>query len=298
MGYDIVIVQRCSTQAQFDFLKLCRTVGIKIILDLDDNVWDLPPENPAYEIYKQMRNGFDVCVRMTDVLTVSTRTLAKAVKKNVKTMINLQTGKEIPIVVIDNRIDKQLTSPPVSSDRFIVGWQGSNSHIGDLELISEAINTLSVECPHIDFQLRGSDLPRSFKTAPNVAHKFWTPVSEHLARMPRWGWSIALAPVTSHIFNDSKSPLKMIEAGYCGIPCLASWQRPYDEFTQHDRELKWLLCSGQLNWLPKLRTLINDHAMRTELGQRMQAVVAKHYSLSLTHPHEGWINAIKLAGDI
>jgi glycosyltransferase involved in cell wall biosynthesis len=245
-----------------------------------------------------MRQGFDACIRMCDVLTVSTKTLSKVARKAVRTMINIQTGKDIPIMVVDNRIDPQLAAPVIKSDRVIVGWQGSNSHIGDLGLIADAFNTLTQEYRDVEFQLRGCEIPYAFTRTANLVHKLWTPVSEYLSRMPRYGWSIALAPVTDHPFNESKSCLKQIEAGYCGIPCLASWVDPYVEFANHDRELKWLLCAGRSNWLTKLRTLINEPEMREDLGRRMKVVVDQHYTVSQEHPHEGWLEAIRIAGEV
>src|ERR1035438_3438566 len=83
-GYDIVVVQRCCTKPQYDFINTCASLGHKIIYDLDDDVFDIPPSNPAHGILGQMREGFITCVRTCDVVTVSTRMLAKAVRKNVK----------------------------------------------------------------------------------------------------------------------------------------------------------------------------------------------------------------------
>ena len=47
-GYDVAVVQRCCTPQQFEFVKVCRVLGIKVIYDMDDDVWDLPPANPAH----------------------------------------------------------------------------------------------------------------------------------------------------------------------------------------------------------------------------------------------------------
>jgi glycosyltransferase involved in cell wall biosynthesis len=119
------------------------------------------------------------------------------------------------------------------------------------------------------------------------------PVAEYACRMPLWGWSIALAPVIDNEFNSSKSNIKMIEAAYCGIPCLASAVRPYDEFVSHDPELRWLLCSGPHGWAKKIKELLYDQARREELGLRMRDVARKHYSMS--KPHEGWAEVIRTA---
>ncbi len=144
------------------------------------------------------------------------------------------------------------------------------------------------------FEFRGCVLAEDSRIAkvPGFRHVLWTQVAEYAARMPIWGWSIALAPVQDVPFNDSKSAIKMCEAGYCGIPCLASWVKPYDEFTSKDSELRWLLCTTPSAFERKLRILIHEPERREELGRRMRAVVDAHYSYN--RPHEGWEKALEL----
>jgi glycosyltransferase involved in cell wall biosynthesis len=286
-GCDVAVVQRCCTQPQFDFIKTCRALEMKVVYELDDDIFDIPPENPAADILHRYAEGFRHCMRAVDVLSVSTRTLAKALRKQVRCLTNAQTGKEIPIIITENRLDERVLSKPlINAERLIIGWQGSTSHRGDLLLVEEAIAKLAKEYPKVEFQFRGLEPPFSLRDVPNVVHHFWMPVAEYFARYPQWGWSIAIAPLTDHSFNDAKSCIKMIEAAYCKIPCLASWVRPYDEFCSRDPELRWLLCAGKSSFEPKLRTLINEPEMRTELGNRMYKVMKEHYSWE--KPHEGW----------
>lgn len=296
-GYDIVVVQRCCTKPQFDFINTCASLGHKVVYDLDDDVFDIPPSNPAHHILGQMRDGFISCVRTCDVVTVSTRMLAKAVRKNVKQMVNVRTKREIPIIVCENRIDERMYAPVrPDTDKLIVGWQGSTSHIGDLLIVDEAIKQLAVENLNVIFQFRGLEPPESLNGFKNVEHKFWMPVAEFAVRMPQWGWSVALAPLTDHPFNQSKSCIKMVEAAYCGIPCLASWLEPYEYFCSFDSELKWLLCAGKNNWAPKIRDLIYDEARRKFLGQRMYNVAMEHFSWR--QPHEGWAEVMGVVASL
>jgi hypothetical protein len=89
------------------------------------------------------------------------------------------------------------------------------------------------------------------------------------------------------------SCIKAVESAFCSIPCLMSWQRPYEEFVSHDKELQWLLCAGKSSWEKKLRVLINEPALRNDLGRRMNQVMHAHYSWD--RPHEGWQKVIEAA---
>jgi O-antigen biosynthesis protein len=290
-AHEIVVVQRCCTEQQFHFIQLMPKLGIKVIYDLDDDIWDIPKFNPAERVLAPHKQGFMACIRIVDMVTVSTHFLAKAVRANVRNMVHAQTGKPIPIVVAENKIDERMFAAPVRNERLTIGWAGSSSHIGDLAIVESAILDLAPRCPDVLFEFRGCDPPESITKLVNFRWKTWMPVAEYGARMPLWGWHIALAPLVDHSFNDAKSCIKAVEAAYCRTPCLASWTRPYDEFCSHDPELRWLLCAGQGNWAPKLRELINDGARREELGQRAHAVMRKHYSWQ-SGQHEGWEQAL------
>jgi hypothetical protein len=292
-GMDVAVVQRCCTAPQFEFIRTAQALGIKVIYDLDDDVWDLPEYNPAHKMFMAYREGFNACIQGVDLVTVSTKYLRKKVKANVRNLRNCFTGREIPIVIAENRLDLKMMSTPEYNDHLTVGWQGSSSHVGDLHLVEEPIKRLCHEYyKTVNFEFRGCEPPPGLALFQNVFHKMWMPVAEYMRRMPKFGWHIALAPVTDHPFNDSKSSLKLMEAAYCKIPCLAAWVKPYAEFCEHDPELQWLLCAGPSAWYPKLRELINDEARRKFLGERMYAVLIDHYSFS--KPHEGWRTAIDM----
>lgn len=265
---------------------MARQLEMKIVYDLDDNMWEIPEFNPAHASLGQYRDGFTACIQMVDAVTVSTLALQKAVKRHVKVLRNRFTGKEIPVMIAENRVEMRMFAPPQKKKELIVGWAGSSSHIGDLEVMQDGLIEVAKENPDVVFEFRGLNASTTVAALPNARFKLWTPVSEFAARMPLWGWSIATAPLVSHDFNSSKSCIKVLEAAYCKIPCLASWVDPYAHFMSHDPELKWLLCASKSQWAPKLRDLIHDEARRLELGQRMYNVMVEHFSFNKRH--EGW----------
>jgi len=203
-GCDIVVVQRCCSMPQFQFINTCRQLGAKIVYDLDDDVWDLPEYNPAHGRLMQMRQGFIDCIRFTDLVTTSTHTLRKRIKANVKNMVNIATKREIPIMVAENWIDERLYATPIRRPEFVIGWSGSSSHVGDLLLVADALKSVANTRPDAFIEFRGCEPDESMRRLRNFYHKPWTAVAEFSARMPVWGWSIALAPLTDHPFNESK----------------------------------------------------------------------------------------------
>jgi hypothetical protein len=293
-GYEVCVVQRCCTPQQFQFISTAAQLGMKVIYDLDDNIWDIPTYNPAHEPLAKFRDGFGQCIKAVDVVTVSTAALRNAVQKNIGRMVNGQ-GRTIPVVVAENRILERVFAIPARLDKLVIGWAGSSSHIGDLVLISRGLAQIAKEHSDIIVEYRGCVLPVGDPLwgVPNFRHRQWTPVTEFGGRMPLWGWGIALAPVIDNAFNASKSCIKMIEAGYCGIPCLASSVRPYQEFCAHDKDLAWLLCGSAIAFERKIRALVSDPIHRAYLGRKMKEVVTAYYTYGSRH--EGWVEAVRLA---
>lgn len=297
VSFSAVVVSRCFLKPQYEFLKFAISVGIKIIYDLDDDIWDIPKANMAYGILGPHKQGFKACMQLVDVITVSTQTLKKVVLRNVSNLINSRTGKAIPVIVCENRIFEPMCAPPApleEKEKVRIGWGGSDSHRGDMGAVMPALVAIAQE-PNVEIEFRGGVIPNlPLAGMSNFTQEYWVPVAEYLARMPRWGWDVALAPVSDDPFNNSKSCIKMVEAAYCGIPCLASMMRPYEEFCHWDTELRYLLCAGTSAWSKKLRELVNDRARRLYLGERMRKVMSDHYSFN--RPHEGWRAALNAAG--
>jgi hypothetical protein len=220
-----------------------------------------------------------------DGITVSTPELEKAVRKHAGPLINCFTGKEIPVFQIINKIEERVFATPVQREETIIGWSGSNSHIGDLVLVEDALLEIKRRYPEVIIEFRGCQ--PSDKLKDIVRHKSWAPVPEFCSRMPTWGWDIALAPLTDHVFNHSKTAIKVLESSYCRVPTLMSDVRPYGRFAAKDKAVQWLLCDRTEDWVSKLDTLVNDVARRRELGQKCYQVMHDHHSWQ-SGTHSGW----------
>ena len=291
---DVAIVQRSCTQDQYNFICTLKALGMTVVYELDDNVWNIPKENPAHHVLGYHRLGFEHCIRACDVVSVSTRKLKKVVEANVKGMKNTHTGRIIPIVVVENRLDTKLFCAPADRPKeVVIGWAGSTSHIGDLKILIPSLTDIA-KLEHVHIQFRGLVPPEEL--VDKVEFKPWMPVPEFMTRMPLWDWSLSLAPAEDNEFNSCKSSIKMMEAGYCGIPCLASHIDSYDRFCSHDPELRWLLCAGWSSWGPKLKELVHDTGRREDLGRRMKNVVMSYYTWD--KPHEGWQDLLDVVGTL
>lgn len=267
---DIVCCQRMMSVENARFLQGMRALGMRIIYDLDDNVWTIPPDNPASHIFKmrEIQQGMMACAEWADVLTVSTPTLKKVMERNWGHLRNAASKKEIPVVVCQNRVDPLFYRPSDkdNGDKIVIGWGGSNTHAGDLAGMWTTLHKILDDYPNVEVKLVGQQAPF---VHTRLSYHEWVHIAEFPFYLRQWNWDIFLAPLEEHKFNKSKSSIKLQEAGALGRPCLASTEQPYVEFCGSDKDISWQLCSIPFQWENKLRKLIEDKTFRLALGQKM-----------------------------
>ncbi len=282
----VAIVQRQVSEHNRAAILRLKEAGLKIIYDLDDNIWNLPSANPGKRQFDQMREGFEMCAREAHMLTVSTRGLATAAKTGFK------LDKEIFIVpnAMDFRLFKRKNLHR-DDGNVVIGWGGSNTHSADLKDALDVLPEVMDENPHVlaEFvgapptdgkDINGNPIAHRIMQHKQTRFRFWVPVAEYANRFASWGWDIAMAPLTDHRFNKSKSNIKMLEAAAMRIPCLVSDVQPYEEFCALGGDtLKWLLCSTHKHWKDKLKVLINEPELRDEIGNKMYEVASAFYNM-------------------
>jgi glycosyltransferase involved in cell wall biosynthesis len=297
-GAKVAVVQRQVSDFNKMALLRIKEAGLKIVYDLDDNIWSLPAYNPGKKTFDIHQDGFRQCAQLADILTVSTIGLATAAKTGFKLF-----DKEI--FVVPNAVNFDLFKQKkmnVNDDLIFVGWGGSNTHSQDtaeaFDAVCEVLETNPkvrmkiIGAPAVDVitESRVSDsgykqqrkATRPSKISYNNHCRFtpWVPIGEYGNRMSCWGWDIALAPLEDNRFNRSKSNIKCLEAASIRIPCLCSDVQPYNEFCSlGGSDLKWLLCNSRNDWIKKLNILVNDKAIRDDLGNKMYDVAFKFFNI-------------------
>jgi len=302
-GCKIAIVQRQVSDHNLNAIKRMREVGIKVIYDTDDNLWDLPSANPGKQVFDSMQEGFWKCAAEADAITVSTQRLASAAR----------TGFRLnkPIYIVPNAIDTDLFYPKnlVKDNLVMIGWGGSTTHSEDCKDVFDIIPEVLDKNPTAIMQIVGAaalDIKDTWKAKydkqgrlvgraksrtvvtnkiaihPQTGYRQGCAVGEYANRFASWGWDISIAPLVDSRFNRSKSNIKLLEAAAIKIPCLVSDVQPYREFCElGGDDLKWLLCNSISQWKTKLSTLINEPEMRKDIAQKMYNVMFKFYNAAV-----------------
>ncbi len=274
---DVIIVQRQASRGNLVAIRQMKAMGLKIVYDLDDDLWGIPGSSPAKRLFEPIKLGFAPCMELCDCITVSTEGLKTAVLTAVPSM------KQKEIIVIPNAMDFNYFHPPIlprNPEKIVVGWGGSNTHFGDIGIAFRVLPELLDELPQLYLEFVGHDPPKSIINHPRVRLREFVPVGEYAARFSTWGWDVVLAPLDDCRFNRSKSAIKFLEAAAIGAPCLMSAVGPYRSVCELDSSLKWLLCRTSEDWKQKIKALVVDAGLRQEMARHCRRVAEDNFEQS------------------
>lgn len=283
-GKAFLILHRTPWSPQVsDTIKFMRKNNSIVVFDIDDYVFD--PEITefvrGYEVLSdQDKTLYDNGVRQyrrtlleCDAAICTTSYLADKIS---------ELG--IPAYVHSNMISTELQRiseierKNKKSNKLIkLGYfSGTYTHNYDFAVCSQAIIDVLKEYDNVRLVIIGPlDLPKEFEEIKNKVIKQglvpWKELSKIMADV-----DVNLLPLEiDNPFCQAKSELKFIEAGILGIPTIASKTRTLEEII-HD-EKNGVLASNMNEWRNKLKSLIENAALRKDIGETALNLVYKKY---------------------
>jgi glycosyltransferase involved in cell wall biosynthesis len=243
-----------------------RARGSRVLVSCDDEWWHPPqpdpthPEDPDPAELARVERG----LREADRVVVHTAAMAERVQRFNRSICVMPQA--LP------PLDELPRRPTPGEPRGIrLGWVGTSSHLGDLELIGPAVGALLARHPDVTVVLAGPSLPPwavALRGSPQVElHPGWVRTPAYY----RWVASLALdgflAPLAAIPFNLVKPCLKPLEAAGLGLPVIASRVGSYAEDLEHE-ETALLVENTTEAWLAALTRVVEDAALRAHLTAR------------------------------
>lgn len=271
---DIVIVKYlpCDPDPNKNLINIllsCRKLaGFKLVVDVDDNIFALGLDNPAFWYFKENYGAYDHLIRQADWVTTTNKRLKEVLmKKNPRTCI------------LPNVIDKRDWEgvERATSDKIKIGWVYSRSHQLDaLPMVNDALEAIyNKHKDKIEIEILGGE-PNIFggfpyKIVPGV------PFAEYPKRLKSLGWDIGIAPLADTAFNECKSNIKWLEGTMAGQAMVLSNVSPYADSVTHGKT--GFLANSTKQWESHLNTLITRKATRDKIVKEAQKVVLEKYEL-------------------
>ena len=237
----------------------------RLVMELDDDLWNVDSTSPiAHRFFTQpgVQERLEANLRVADAVTVTMEPLAEQVRR-----FNPN------VLVIPNYLPEWLLKyqRPRSPEGVVtIGWGGSTTHSMDIAQVGSQLRQVMRRNPHTELHLIGADYREEFGVRERVRFTGWTPTPADYWRC--LDMDVMLAPLRPHVFNASKSALRCLEAAMLGIPVVASDYGPYSSFVQHG--VTGYLVRRDHEWGRHLTALVNDPAMRQEMGANARAQAA------------------------
>ncbi len=305
---DIIVFQRPLDKR---VLRLCKQKIKKIVVDYDDDLLNISPLNPCYatmgtqevtwifpdgtkaQLWKDgMRNSlgkvdFDLkknkerqeimreILTNVDLITTTTDYLAEVFKKYNKN-----------VVVLPNSIDfdKWKSLPLIKTDEIRIGWMGGWSHYEDWCSISGALEEIFKKYSYLNLKLvlMGMHFKGTTKNIPEdkVEFYFWEKYNAYPLKLSTLNIDIGLIPLVDTEFNRCKSSIKFYELASLKIPTVVSNVIPYNLDVKHN--VTGLLYNNKKEFVEQLSKLIEDKALRKEIGENAYAEVHYRHNIDIT----------------
>lgn len=225
-AYAIFIV-RPHEQSHLNLIKLAKDIGLKVIIDHDDNPLCLPLTNPMRDFFEASKKNILESIILADEVWVSTPAIKKAFRLYNKNIHVISNGHHDLIFKVENK-------KPFEYNKRAM-WRGGHSHLGDMyekgviESILKLINSnqdwdfyfLGQRFEWLEMRLTGTN----FYLNPGASTvQFYKLMHEH-------NTAIFFYPLSDNLFNRSKSACSFIEAtysgsAYFGSTCLPEFKIP------------------------------------------------------------------------
>ncbi len=264
--YDILFIQR--KRFPILWLKFIRMNAKKIIYDFDDSIMNRNSKYISHgsktrvTMFKNMASASDHVIAGNEFLQKNTLPYTQNV------------------TIIPSPIDISFypqKSYSEQNDNITLGWIGAHGSIHYLEKMKPVFDTLGKK----DGKLRLKIVCDTFFDCENIVveKKQWTGKDE-VADIQ--SFDIGLMPLMDDPWSHGKCGLKILQCLAVGVPVVCSPAGINREIVEDGVHGFW--ANTQEEWVEKLEILINDHALRREMGMAGRKRVIDHYSLKANAP--------------
>lgn len=290
---NVGVVFACRVPATLQilcFFAYARSLGIKIVYDIDDLIFNpefFPPSLASYagtidsdtHVHLAMDNPFfSEALAYSDHCTTSTQALAAQLRAFVPA--------HAAITVLPNLMNGELhglaqaESPPHKpSDRLVLFYGSATKAHKQVfyEVLLPAALYVLKKYDHVDLHLVGyfENLPLQWLQTGRI--KLNQPTPGYMSYL-QWvsQADINLAPLELSVVTDTKSEIKWLEAAVFGVPSVVSPTATYRGVLLENENV--LFATTPEQWASQLEALVEDAALRQRLGSAAKANALAHYA--------------------
>lgn len=282
IGQDLGFLLRPSSLTHFSLAEII-TTQIPLLVDWDDDVPNLPLENPSYTHFKSkpIADGLSRTIAAAERVIVSTNALAESFSSTYgHPRIHVVPNAHNDLVLGTERN----TLPRTKT----VLWRGNETHIKDLSDYADAIAHVAGRHRDWTFVFMGAQpwvlsgrMPFTYASSKDLLTYFtWLGTKATHA--------VQIVPLSDNPFNHAKSAIAWLEASFAGAAVLApdweEWRKPGA-----------CLYRDPAHFAAKLEALIEDPAAVADSAAASWRYIQQNLLLSQVNPRRSEVLDLAIA---
>lgn len=214
-GYDVAVFQRPFIKPHLSTINMLKMMGVKIILDYDDDVLNLPMHNPYYHNYKSNEDNIRLIMAAADHIWVSTGSLKDEFSKYNKSVEVIPNAHNDYLFPVKNKMKFNESTKKVA-------YRGGTTHEVDVYSYFKDWEHIINKNKKYEFFFLGSRFPYlETKCGDNYVIIPGTHILDYFRNFYVLNPNIFIYPLEDTKFNRGKSNISWIEATYSGAAVMA-----------------------------------------------------------------------------
>ena len=260
-SFDLVFIQKKLFQPwEFRFLRKCSSC---LVYDLDDAVMFKDP-GARKEVRPVRERRFNTTARGADLVIAGNSYL----KKNV-----LDCNGNVKI--LPTTIDIRRYRPKVLKQKheIVIGWIGSHSTLHYLEALKDVFEEIGRRYAHVVLKIVADAFFDCRQI--RVIKKRW----QHDTEIEDLhSFDIGVMPLTDDVWSRGKCGFKLIQCMAVQVPVVCSPVGMNREIVSPGEN--GLFAEREKDWIEALTLLIENHALREQLGIAGRKTILQHYEIA------------------
>lgn len=270
--YDVIFTSYFTSPHVYTLLWAAeKEHGTKLILDIDDDLYDVDPENPFW--ISAGPEGAHFLQRMAQVTKYLSTTNDELASK-----LRDSSQSDATVFVRPNYLPEQYPECSPDNNDIVIGYFGGSSHYHDLHEtgVLEAVERLMHEHKNVRFHSAGQPidtyLPKQRTKVMNAK-----PGTDWVTKLfPSLNYDISIAPLRDTTFNKHKSNIKWQESTRMGAAFVASHVGPYRRLP---KGTAITVPNTQDAWYIRLKELVEDKDKLKKQVQTARKELASNWML-------------------
>lgn len=214
-SYDVAVFQRPFIKPHLTAINMLKLMGIKVIIDYDDDVLNLPIHNPYYANYKANEENIKQIAKAADLIWTSTPGLKDTFDKLNNNTLVIPNAHNDYLFPVSKKV-------PFNKKTKKVAYRGGTTH--EVDVYSQLEDWIDIinKNKTTEFYFMGARFPYlESRCGDNYLIIPGTHILDYFRNFHKLNPNIFIYTLENTKFNQGKSNISWIEATYSGAAVIA-----------------------------------------------------------------------------